>query len=144
MPVYAANRAYVEAMSALLMQYYLVRGDDDEGVRECLGQLVEQTQIFIGLDEQEALRMIKEQADVYRGGLNGEALHAWYMPRVQILPYPLREKTFAIAVQRYTDDGKLIDGTREPLEAFRELLGVAPAQAAKIIEVCGILSRDVR
>lgn len=141
---YIPNARYVEAMSGLLVQMFVHTTGHDDLVLEAAGQVID-TGVLLGIDEQEAARMINRQVNRRRKESSDEEKDAWIIECVEALPSHLREKTFALFAMRvtYTTDGKPDRRNSERLEAAAEMLDISPEQSAKIIEVGNILGRRI-
>jgi hypothetical protein len=138
------NAAYVEAMSAILIQFFVPTVGEDDLVHECVGQLVE-TYLFDGLHEYEAARIVSSQLKFHRSELSMDDRSNWVRTKVDILPSELRERTFAMLAHRiyFANDGKLDGEATDMLDRAAKLLGLSPHQSEKIIEVCEVLTRPI-
>ena len=138
------NATYVEAISAILIQFFVPTAGEDHLVDKCIDQLIE-TYLFDGLHENEAARIVNSQLKFHRSDLSVNDRSNWLQTKVNILPCELRKRTFAmLAYQFYfASDGELNDETTEVLDRAAQLLGLPPLESGKIIEVCEILTRPI-
>jgi len=138
------NATYVEAMSAILIQFFVPTAGEDNLVEECVDQLIE-TYLFDGLHENDAARIVNSQLKFHRSELSVDDRSNWLQTKVNILPCELRKRTFAmLAYQFYfASDGMLDDGNAQVLDRAARLLGLSPLESGKIIEVCEILTRPI-
>jgi hypothetical protein len=138
------NATYVEAMSAILIQFFVPTAGEDELVGECVGHLVE-TYLFDGLHEYEAARIVSSQLKFHRSEPSVGDRSNWLRAKVDILPSELRERTFAMLTYRiyFANDGKLDDEATDMLDRAAKLLGLSQHQSEKIIEVCEVLTRPI-
>src|SRR5262245_57210360 len=130
------NAAYVEAMSAILIQFFVPTAGEDNLVDECIDQLIE-TYLFDGLHENDAARIVNSQLKFHRSELSVDDRSNWLQTKVNILPFDLRKRTFAmLAYQFYfASDGKVGDETNDVLDRAAKLLGLSRLESGKIIEV---------
>ena len=144
MPDHYPNSTYVEAMSAILIQFFVPTAGEDDLVEECVHQLVE-TYLFDGLHEYEAARIVSSQLKFHRSELSVDDRSNWVRNKVDILPSELRERTFAMLTYRvyFANDGKLDGEATDMLDRAAKLLGLSPHQSEKIIEVCEVLTRPI-
>jgi hypothetical protein len=138
------NTTYVEAMSAILIQFFVPTAGDDELVDACVGQLVE-TYLFDGLHEYEAARIVSSQLKFHRSELSVDDRSKWMRTNVDALPCELRERTFAMLAYRiyFANEGKLDDEATDLLDRAARLLGLSQHQSEKIIDVCEVLTRPI-
>jgi hypothetical protein len=138
------NATYVEAMSAILIQFFVPPAGEDDLVHECVGQLVE-TYLFDGLHEYEAARIVSSQLRFHRSELSVDDRSNWVRTKVDILPSELKERTFAMLTYRiyFANDGKLDDEAADLLDRAAKLLGLTQRQTEKILEVCEVLTRPI-
>jgi hypothetical protein len=138
------NATYVEAMSAILIQFFVPTAGEDDLVDKCVDQLIE-TYVFDGLHENEAARILNSQLKFHRSELSVDDRSNWLQTKVSILPGDLRKRTFAmLAYQFYfASDGKLNDETADVLNRAASLLGLSPPESGKIFEVCEILTHPI-
>jgi len=138
------NATYVEAISAILIQFFVPSAGEDDLVEACVGQLVE-TYVFDGLHEYEAARIVSSQLKFHRSELSVDDRSNWLRTKVDILPDELRERTFAMLAYRiyFANDGKLDGEATDMLDRAAKLLGLSPHQSEKIIEVCEVLTRPI-
>ena len=138
------NSTYVEAMSAILIQFFVPTAGEDDLVHECVGQLVE-TYLFDGLHEYEAARIVSSQLKFHRSELSVDDRSNWVRTKVDILPSELKERTFAMLTYRiyFANDGKLDEEATDMLGRAAKLLGLSPHQSEKIVEVCEVLTRPI-
>jgi hypothetical protein len=138
------NATYVEAMSAILIQFFVPTAGEDDLVDDCVGQLVE-TYLFDGLHEYEAARIVSSQLKFHRSELSVDDRSKWLRTKVDILPCELRERTFAMLTYRihFANEGKLDGEATDMLDRAAKLLGLSPHQSEKIIEVCEVLTRPI-
>jgi hypothetical protein len=141
MTEYNPNSSYVEAMSAILIEFFVPPAGEDDLLDACIGQLIE-TYLFDGLQEEEAARIVNSQIRLHRSGLNPDDRIHWLRTNVSILPCELRERTFAMLAHRlyHASDGKLDPDANDTLDRAAELLCLSPPQSEKIIQVCKILN----
>jgi hypothetical protein len=138
------NATYIEAMSAILIQFFVPTNGEDDLVDECVHQLVE-TYIFDGLHEYEAARIVSSQLKFHRSELSVDDRSKWVRTKVDILPSDLRERTFAMLTYRiyFANEGKLDGEATDMLDRAAKLLGLSSHQSEKIIEVCEVLTRPI-
>ena len=138
------NATYVEAISAILIQFFVPPVGEDELVEACVGQLVE-TYVFDGLHEFEAARIVSSQLKFHRSELSVDDRSNWVRTKVDILPCQLRERTFAMLTYRiyFANEGKLDDEAVDIVDRAAKLLGLTQRQSEKIIEVCEVLTRPI-
>jgi hypothetical protein len=138
------NAAYVEAMSAILIQFFVPTAGEDDLVDKCIDQLIE-TYLFDGIHENEAARIVNSQLKFHRSELSVDDRSSWLQTKVSILPCELRKRTFAmLAYQFYfASGGRLNDETSDVLNRAANLLGLSPHESQKIFEVCEILTRPI-
>jgi len=138
------NSTYVEAMSAILIQFFVPTAGEDDLVEECVHQLVE-TYLFDGLHEYEAARIVSSQLKFHRSELSVDDRSNWVRTKVDILPSELRERTFAMLAYRvyFANDGKLDGEATDMFDRAARLLGLTQHQTEKIIEVCEVLTRPI-
>jgi len=138
------NATYVEAMSAILIQFFVPTAGEDDLVEECVHQLVE-TYLFDGIHEYEAARIVSSQLKFHRSEISVDDRSNWVRTKVDILPSELRERTFAMLTYRiyFANDGKLDDEATDILDRAARLLGLSQQQSEKIIEVCEVLTRPI-
>jgi hypothetical protein len=138
------NATYVEAISAILIQFFVPTAGEDDLVEACVGQLVE-TYVFDGLHEYEAARIVSSQLKFHRSELSVDDRSNWVRTKVDILPCELRERTFAMLAYRiyFANEGKLDDEAADILDRAAKLLGLSQRQSEKIIEVCEVLTRPI-
>jgi hypothetical protein len=138
------NATYVEAISAILIQFFVPTAGEDDLVEECVHQLVE-TYLFDGLHEYEAARIVSSQLKFHRSELSVDDRSNWVRTKVDVLPSEMRERTFAMLTYRiyFANDGKLDDEATDMLDRAARLLGLSPHQSEKIIEVCEVLTRPI-
>ena len=138
------NSTYVEAMSAILIQFFVPTAGEDDLVEECVHQLVE-TYLFDGLHEYEAARIVSSQLKFHRSELSVDDRSNWVRTKVDILPCELRERTFAMLAYRiyFANEGKLDDEASDILDRAAKLLGLSQRQSEKIVEVCEVLTRPI-
>ena len=144
MAAYIANVKYVEAMSGILVQLFVPSAGYDDLVNESAGQVID-TEVFHGLNDEEAARILKSQVSTHRKALAEEERKAWIMQCVNALPPQFREKTFALFAMRiaHSKNGKPSADDYERLEVVAELLDVSSEQSAKIMEVCNLLACQI-
>jgi len=135
------NATYVEAMSAILIQFFVPTAGEDDLVEDCVHQLVE-TYLFDGIHEYEAARIVSSQLKFHRSELSVNDRSNWVRTKVDILPSELRERTFAMLTYRiyFANDGKLDDEATDIVDRAAKLLGMSQQQSEKIIEVCEVLT----
>jgi len=135
------NATYVEAMSAILIQFFVPTAGEDDLVEDCVHQLVE-TYLFDGIHEYEAARIVSSQLKLHRSELSVDDRSNWVRTKVDILPSELRERTFAMLTYRiyFANDGKLDDEATDIVHRAAKLLGMSQQQSEKIIEVCEVLT----
>ena len=138
------NATYVEAISAILIQFFVPPVGEDELVEACVGQLVE-TYVFDGLHEFEAARIVSSQLKFHRSELSVDDRSNWVRTKVDVLPGELRERTFAMLTYRiyFANEGKLDDEAADMVDRAAKLLGLTQRQSEKIIEVCEVLTRPI-
>src|SRR5262249_27985268 len=138
------NATYVEAISAILIQFFVPTAGEDDLVEACVSQLVE-TYVFDGLHEYEAARIVSSQLKFHRSELSVDDRSNWVRTKVDILPCELRERTFAMLAYRiyFANEGKLDDEATHMLDRAAKLLGLSQHQSEKIIEVCEVLTRPI-
>src|SRR5215470_13085328 len=138
------NATYVEAMSAILIQFFVPTAGENDLVDACVGQLVE-TYLFDGLHEYEAARIVSSQLKFHRSELSVDDRSNWLRTKVDVLPGELRERTFAMLAYRiyFANEGKLDGETTDMLDHATKLLGLSQRQSEKIIEVCEVLTRPI-
>jgi len=138
------NATYVEAMSAILIQFFVPTAGEDDLVNECVGQLVE-TYLFDGLHEYEAARIVSSQLRFHRSELSADDRSNWLRTKVDVLPSELKERTFAMLAYRiyFASDGAVDGEATDMLSRAAKLLGLSPRQSEKIIEVCEVLTRPI-
>ena len=138
------NATYVEAMSAILIQFFVPPAGEDDLVEACVGQLVE-TYVFDGLHEYEAARIVSSQLKFHRSEVSTDDRSNWLRTKVDILPDELRERTFAMLAYRiyFANEGKLDGEATDMLERAVKVLGLSQHQSEKIIEVCEVLTRPI-
>jgi len=138
---YHPNATYVEAMSAILMQFIVPTAGEDDLIDVCLNQLVE-TCLFEGLKENEAARIVNAQLELHRSGLSADDRSNWLRAKVDILPSELKERTFAMLAHRvyFASVGRLDGEAADILDRAAKLLGLSPPRSEKIIEVCEVLT----
>jgi hypothetical protein len=138
------NATYVEAISAILIQFFVPSVGEDELVEACVGQLVE-TYVFDGLHELEAARIVSSQLKFHRSELSVDDRSNWVRTKVDILPGELRERTFAMLAHRiyFANEGRLDNEATDLLDRAAKLLGLSQHQSEKIIEVCEVLTRPI-
>ena len=138
---YLPNSSYVEAMSAILIEFFVPPAGEDELLDSCVGQLIE-TYLFDGLREEDAARIVNSQIMLHRSGLSADDRTSWLRTNVNVLPCELRERTFAMLAHRlyHASDGKFDADIGDTLERAAELLCLSPLQSEKIIQVCKILN----
>ena len=138
------NATYVEAISAILIQFFVPPVGEDELVEACVGQLVE-TYVFDGLHEFEAARIVSSQLKFHRSELSVDDRSNWVRTKVDILPCQLRERTFAMLTYRiyFANEGKLDDEAVDIVDRAAKLLGLTQRQSEKIVEVCEVLTRPI-
>ena len=139
-----SNATYVEAMSAILIQFFVPTAGEDDLVEDCVHQLVE-TYLFDGIHEYEAARIVSSQLKFHRSELSVDDRSNWVRTKVDVLPSELRERTFAMLTYRiyFANDGKLDDEATDILDRAARLLGLSQQQSEKIIEVCEVLTRPI-
>ena len=139
-----SNATYVEAMSAILIQFFVPTAGEDDLVEDCVHQLVE-TYLFDGIHEYEAARIVSSQLKFHRSELSVDDRSNWVRTKVDVLPSELRERTFAMLTYRiyFANDGKLDDEANDILDRAAKLLGLSQQQSEKIIEVCEVLTRPI-
>ena len=138
------NATYVEAMSAILIQFFVPTAGEDDLVEDCVHQLVE-TYLFDGIHEYEAARIVSSQLKFHRSELSMDDRSNWVRTKVDILPSELKERTFAMLAYRiyFANDGKLDDEATDIVDRAAKLLGLSHQQSEKIIEVCEVLTRPI-
>jgi hypothetical protein len=138
------NATYVEAISAILIQFFVPTAGEDDLVDRCVDQLIE-TYLFDGLHENEAARIVNSQLRFHRSELSMDDRSNWLQTKVNVLPCELRKRTFAmLAYQFYfASDGRLNDETTEVLGRAAGLLGLSQHESKKIFDVCEILTRPI-
>jgi hypothetical protein len=138
------NATYVEAISAILIQFFVPPVGEDELVEACVGQLVE-TYVFDGLHEFEAARIVSSQLKFHRSELSVDDRSNWVRTKVDVLPGELRERTFAMLTYRiyFANEGKLDDEAADIVDRAAKLLGLTQRQSEKIVEVCEVLTRPI-
>jgi hypothetical protein len=138
------NATYVEAISAILIQFFVPPVGEDELVEACVGQLVE-TYVFDGLHEFEAARIVSSQLKFHRSELSVDDRSNWVRTKVDVLPGELRERTFAMLTYRiyFANEGKLDDEAADMVDRAAKLLGLTQRQSEKIVEVCEVLTRPI-
>src|SRR5262245_65951054 len=138
------NATYVEAMSAILIQFFVPTVGEDDLVDECVDQLIE-TYLFDGLHENDAARIVSSQLNFHRSEISVDDRSNWLRTKVDILPGELRERTFAMLAHRiyFANEGKLDDEAADILDRAAKLLGLSQHQSEKIIEVCEVLTRPI-
>ncbi len=151
---YRPNKKYVEAISAILVQFMVPRSKFDfvdettgktvDGNKEAAIQVVE-TDIFDGLDEKEAIQLLNSHVARHTGALSDEDRENWIRDAVNSLPPILREKTFAIYTMHaaHSNDGELGEPERKRLALIAELLGLSEERAAMIAEIACTLNRRI-
>src|SRR5262245_41092971 len=138
------NATYIEAMSAILIQFFVPTTGEDELLDECVHQLVE-TYLFDGLHEYEAASIVSSQLKLHRSELSVDDRSNWVRTKVDVLPSELRERTFAMLAYRayFANGGKLDSEATDMLDRAAKLLGLSSHQSEKIIEVCEVLTRPI-